>query len=132
MVPVIIGTLLALIALGYVLMPLFDEELAAKDITAAMNAELLLSERADDVTKYGAEVEALREIEFDRATGKLSDDDYVHLKAAYTERALAAMQSSNDSSVVVVCAQCSAFLTKDDLFCFNCGAKVADQEFLAE
>ena len=35
---------------------------------------------------------ALREIEFDRATGKLSDADYAELKARYTEQAIAAMR----------------------------------------
>ena len=34
---------------------------------------------------------ALREIEFDRETGKLSDDDYASLKAKYTGEALAAL-----------------------------------------
>jgi hypothetical protein len=29
-------------------------------------------------------IDALREIEFDRATGKLSDDDYAALKTEYT------------------------------------------------
>ena len=37
---------------------------------------------------------ALREIEFDRATGKLSDADYDELKARYTARAIDAMRSS--------------------------------------
>jgi hypothetical protein len=35
---------------------------------------------------------ALREIEFDRATGKLSDDDYTELKQRYEERALTAIR----------------------------------------
>jgi hypothetical protein len=37
---------------------------------------------------------ALKEIEFDRATGKLSDADYDHLKAKYTAEALAAMRGA--------------------------------------
>ena len=35
---------------------------------------------------------ALKEIEFDRATGKLSDSDYEQLKAKYTAEAVAAMR----------------------------------------
>jgi hypothetical protein len=35
---------------------------------------------------------ALREIEFDRATGKLSDDDYHRLRARYAAEAMAAMR----------------------------------------
>ena len=38
-------------------------------------------------------IDALREIEFDRATGKLSDDDYSALKAQYTRTALVEMRS---------------------------------------
>jgi hypothetical protein len=38
-------------------------------------------------------VEALREIEFDRETGKLADEDYAALKAAYTREALAELRA---------------------------------------
>ena len=34
---------------------------------------------------------AIREAEFDRAMGKLSDDDYAHLRNFYEQRALAAL-----------------------------------------
>jgi hypothetical protein len=36
---------------------------------------------------------ALKEIEFDRATGKLSDDDYAALKAKYSKVAIAAIEA---------------------------------------
>ncbi|MBK8005558.1 MAG: zinc ribbon domain-containing protein [Gemmatimonadetes bacterium] len=39
-------------------------------------------------TPKGMALAALREIEFDRATGKLSDEDYAALKAKYTAEAL--------------------------------------------
>jgi len=45
-----------------------------------------------DETRRGAALLALREIEFDRATGKLSDEDYATLKARYTTAALAALR----------------------------------------
>ena len=38
-------------------------------------------------------IDALREIEFDRATGKLSDDDYASLKTEYTRTALVEMRA---------------------------------------
>ena len=38
-------------------------------------------------------IDALREIEFDRATGKLSDDDYAALKAEYTRTALVELRA---------------------------------------
>ena len=37
-------------------------------------------------------IAALREIEFDRATGKLSESDYAELKARYTKEAIAQMR----------------------------------------
>ena len=40
-------------------------------------------------------VAVLREIEFDRATGKLADADYAELKAQWTERALVAMRAAD-------------------------------------
>jgi hypothetical protein len=46
----------------------------------------------DDLSPQAVALRALKEIEFDRATGKLSDADYDHLKAKYTSEALAAMR----------------------------------------
>ena len=50
-----------------------------------------------DDTPKGVALAALREIEFDRATGKLSDEDYAALKQKYTAEALAVLRSSADS-----------------------------------
>jgi hypothetical protein len=46
-----------------------------------------------DDTPKGMALTALREIEFDRATGKLSDEDYAQLKAKYTAEALAILRT---------------------------------------
>lgn len=71
------GTLLAVAALAFVLYPLFfDMKERARDRTPDSGA-------ADD-----SPILALREIEFDRATGKLSDADYAELKKTYSDRAL--------------------------------------------
>ncbi len=43
---------------------------------------------------------ALKEIEFDRATGKLSDEDYALLKAKYSQQALAAMKQEDATAPV--------------------------------
>jgi hypothetical protein len=80
-------------------------------------------------------VVALREIEFDRATGKLSDNDYDELKARYTERALAAMRigvagAPDDPVEAAVlayrarlrsCARCGPRPEPDAAYCSNCG-----------
>lgn len=44
-------------------------------------------------TPKGVALTALKEIEFDRETGKLSDADYEQLKAKYTSIAIAAMRA---------------------------------------
>ena len=46
----------------------------------------------DDLSPRAVALRALKEIEFDRATGKLSDADYDALKGRYTTEALAALR----------------------------------------
>ena len=85
MITLLLGTLLAVGALAFVLWPLFDEGAAAGPRASAR------APRTEDA------VEALREIEFDRATGKLSDVDYASLKATYTTAALAQLRAKEAS-----------------------------------
>ncbi len=47
-------------------------------------------------TRQGQALAALREIEFDRETGKLSDPDYEALRSRYTQEVLHAMRSEGD------------------------------------
>ena len=93
MIPLLIGTLLAIAAMGWVLAPLFRAD------AGAMIAPYSPA-RADIGARRERAVEALREIEFDQATGKLSDADYEMLKARYTRQAVAAMRSEADASAV--------------------------------
>ena len=46
-------------------------------------------------TPKGVALAALKEIEFDRETGKLSDEDYALLKARYTSAALEALRAES-------------------------------------
>ena len=78
----VIGTILAVSALAFVLYPVFFGS-PPRRVAAP------LSVRQSD---KDAAVFALREIEFDRATGKLSDADYADLKTRYTEAAVLAMR----------------------------------------
>ncbi|HMA24115.1 MAG TPA: hypothetical protein VKP00_08970, partial [Gemmatimonadaceae bacterium] len=77
----VLGTLLAVGALAFVLYPVFFGVSSAPRRAPVPRQ----SERE-------AAVAALREIEFDRATGKLSDDDYTELKSRYTGEAVLAMR----------------------------------------
>jgi hypothetical protein len=49
-------------------------------------------------TPRGIALSALREIEFDRETGKLSDADYTQLKQRYTQAAVQAMRAEEQSA----------------------------------
>jgi len=86
-------------------------------------------------------VAALREIEFDRQTGKLSDADYTALKASYTERALAELRAEPQEpaaapdpveSLVLdfraqrrTCAEHGARPESDAAYCSECGRYLA-------
>jgi len=133
MLPLAIGTLLAVVALAFVLYPLlFDVRMAGA--RAPSRAPRPAQASDEDA------VAALREIEFDRATGKLSDTDYSELKARYTARALEAMRaaagpgesaSPEDAVEATVlayrarlrsCSRCGPRPEPDAVFCSNCGA----------
>ena len=82
MTALLIGAALAVAALLYVLFPLFDVVAPARP-----------RGRTGATAAPESAIDALREIEFDRATGKLSDDDYAALKAEYTRTALVEMRA---------------------------------------
>ena len=139
-VALVVGTLLAVVGLAVVLYPLFAEETAPRVAPAAPErAEVGERERA---------VEALREIEFDRETGKLSDVDYAELKATYTQEAIAAMRAEESAAAVAAasgdassdpaeaavlayrqrvreCASCGPRPEPDAAYCSSCGTFLA-------
>jgi hypothetical protein len=84
------GTALALGAALVVLGPLWKGDADPPPSEGTPERGAAGEARAEGVSA----VEALREIEFDRATGKLSDDDYAALKTAYTRDALAELRAS--------------------------------------
>lgn len=76
-------------------------------------------------TPRGQALLALKEIEFDRATGKLSDDDYTSLHARYTTAALATLANDPTTSDRVEAMIAERVATKSGhMFCSNCGAKL--------
>jgi hypothetical protein len=125
--PLLLGTLLAVGALSFVLYPLFAGVIAAPRRTPP-------TAREDAVAAEQEAVVALREIEFDRVTGKLSDSDYDELKSRYTERALAAMRGSeatDDPIEAAVqayrarirsCGRCGPRPEPDAVYCSTCGS----------
>ena len=89
MAELMLGILLAAGALYFVLLPILKPPVEA--LSAAATADEG-EDPDDDMTPQTVALRALKEIEFDRATGKLSDADYDQLKAKYTGEALAAMR----------------------------------------
>jgi len=90
MFELILGILLAAGATYFVLIPILRPPVdsASSDSSVGDEGE----DPADDMSPQTVALRALKEIEFDRATGKLSDQDYEALKAKYTGEALAAMR----------------------------------------
>jgi hypothetical protein len=125
-----LGTLLAVAALAYVLFPLVFG-------TAVPLVRRVVAPASTSRVPEHEAVVALREIEFDRVTGKLSDADYAELKSRYTARALDAMRataadpsSAEDAVEAVVlayrarlksCANCGPRPEPDAVYCSNCG-----------
>jgi hypothetical protein len=114
MIAMLVGTVLALAALAYVLYPLLREG-------DGRNREPL-SSQSDDKAEMTA-VDALREIEFDYATGKLSDGDYRALKTSYMRDAAAELAESAKSARA--CPACGAWPEVDAAYCSNCGRALA-------
>jgi Double zinc ribbon len=124
----VLGTILALAVLAFVLAPVV---LGVKRNSIAHSA--LRTPHSPDFA-----ITALREIEFDRATGKLSDADYSSLRERYANEALTAMRSSSPSAPVTsddaveaavrayraahaTCAKCGIRPEADARYCSNCG-----------
>ena len=103
-------------------------------------------------TPKGVALAALKEIEFDRETGKLSDEDYAFLKAKYTGAALDALRAeapaavaSSDVEVLIAarvralrsaqtsappgapsCSPCGPRPEGDAAFCSSCGQRLRE------
>ncbi|MBX6330784.1 MAG: zinc ribbon domain-containing protein [Gemmatimonadaceae bacterium] len=138
MIALLVGTALALVALAFVLYPLFGET----PRSAAVLPPPSTASGASLPSAAEQAVAALREVEFDRATGKLSESDYAVLKARYTREALAAMRAAapagasvSDAEVEAViltyrarthaCPTCGPRPEADAVYCSSCGRYLA-------
>jgi len=140
MLPLVVGTLLAVVAVAYVLYPLLFSSASATSRPIGLP-------RVAPVADEDAIV-ALREIEFDRVTGKLSDTDYAELKSRYTNEAVRAMRREDapsagagerptddelEAAVLAyrrqshVCQTCGPRPEPDAVYCSNCGRYLHDR-----
>jgi hypothetical protein len=86
-----LGTALALGAAVVVLRPLLGDTVVEPSVPQGPSPKAPAEASA---------IEALREIEFDRATGKLSDVDYAALRTTYTREALAELRARDAAEAV--------------------------------
>ncbi len=84
------AVLVGLVALWLVLQPLIRPRAATAPLFEPLDPE---------ETPKGVALSALKEIEFDRETGKLSDEDYEFLKAKYTVEAVNALRVEQAGAV---------------------------------
>lgn len=87
-------------------------------------------------TPHGRALLALKEIEFDRATGKLSDEDFHALHAKYSALAVRALEgsavspSTSDTVETLIAQRAATLASGDAQFCTGCGTRlVADALF---
>jgi hypothetical protein len=107
MLELIAGVAVAIAALALILEPVARPSATpAGASSAADDDEIPLEESASP--KVQALI-ALKEIEFDRATGKLSDEDFERLRARYSRQALSALDAEEAGE-----ARLAAVATADD------------------
>ncbi len=145
MLELITGVVVAIVALGVVLEPLLRNRPALGVLPVSSIDD---EEDAIDLEETGSPkiqaLLALREIEFDRETGKLSDADYAMLKQKYSELALEAIKQEraneepaspserelDDAETLIAkakaqrqdtCPTCQSALEPGSVFCSTCG-----------
>ena len=68
-----------------------------------------------------AAIAALRELEFEYQTGKVSDEDYATLRTRYARDALAARDELGETVESESCTACGAAIRGGAKFCSACG-----------
>ena len=135
-----LGILLAAGATYFVLLPILRPPVESASGDAGGDEG---EDPADDMSPQMVALRALKEIEFDRATGKLSDTDYEQLKAKYTEQALIALRGEGvltpaaspgtrepravargQRTAGLTCPEHGARPEPDAVFCSECGKRL--------
>ena len=89
-VALVLGAVLAVAAVLFVSRPFLREPSARTDVLA--EPDELERRRLELAEEKDRALAALKELEFDHRTGKLSDDDYQELVGGYRRRAAAALR----------------------------------------
>ncbi len=143
MLELLTGTVIAIVVLALVLEPLLRAP-AGLSVSAATGDEDELVDLEESESPKVRALLALREIEFDRATGKLSENDYAQLKQQYSAHALKAIEEekalgiaqgahdrADDAAEALIqrvksqrspdCPTCQHPLVPGSLYCSTCG-----------
>lgn len=132
MLELVLGILLAAGASYFILLPILRPPVESASSEAGGDEG---EDPADDMSPQTVALRALKEIEFDRATGKLSDADYEQLKAKYTQEAVAAMRGEprvttgaspgiTRARPAASCPEHGARPERDAVFCSECGRRL--------
>ncbi len=128
-IQIVLGAVLAAIVLTFVLLPILVPRTGGG---AAGRPAPGADHRGTRAVPGASAIDVLREIEFDRATGKLSESDYATLKTEYTGQALeeiraagerpgvAASQTRAPTAAAPVCPICGPRPEADALYCSSC------------
>lgn len=129
----IIGICLALLTGVYIAYPLLQKRQQKVSFAVNHRAEELEARKTEIYT-------AIKDIDFDFQMGKLSKEDYEHLRSQYKAEAVGLLknidqlqgrrkdsghaQKDKSRSSVKFCHQCGQPLQHSDAFCTACGEKV--------
>ncbi|MGH7613653.1 MAG: zinc ribbon domain-containing protein [Gemmatimonadales bacterium] len=128
-----LGIALSAVAVYFVLRPVLSPVPHAERPEAGDDGE----DPEDDFSRRAVALRALKEIEFDRATGKLSDGDYDALQRKYTAEALVALREdeatplpvvprASPSGPTVACPTHGLRPERDARFCSACGRRLGE------
>jgi hypothetical protein len=142
-IELVAGVVLASAAVWFVLRPIVKPEAAGRGTGDGGGVgEGEGDDPEDDLSARAVAVRALKEIEFDRATGKLSDADYDALRVKYTAEAIAALRAGEPGSgkreggsvgahplpaprsPLPVCSTCGSRPERGAVFCSSCGRRL--------
>jgi hypothetical protein len=123
MVELLAGVVVAFVAVAAVLQPLIGGTAGRQ--TGGTTPDVEFEDLEESASPKIQALLALKEIEFDHATGKLSDADYEELKAKYSKRALEAIESEERGDLVLAAAEADVSDAAGELVRLGAGGKLA-------
>ena len=123
-----LGLILAAVTTFFIARPFFQKEQVELDFNSTNKVDELLARKAEVYS-------AVKDIEFDREMGKLSDEDYQELRDSYKAEAAQLIhrieqiqtrgkrKKKKGKKGDKFCHECGDKIAAQDKFCMNCGTK---------